>query len=293
MYKCNLCKKTFKFESKLKEHNKRLTPCNKDTNLDCDICKINFKTLYNKNRHEDTKKHKKNVEINIKGNNNEVNVNSFNNFIQLTLNVNSFKNTDMSYIRNASLIEIGDLDYINIINKQYLPDTEKVKILFDSVISILKKLHFNLNIEENHNLKILLVFPGIKKKVYEYLILEINSETNNIVWNSQSYEEILSKIFDNLFELNNKYQNENYDKFILFLKKYLIKNSETAKELKPFIQTKLTEMYQDFNREQKKDNREIKIDLEEKIEEYFNYRNQECKLSNGYNPHIINSEYHN
>lgn len=53
--------------------------------------------------------------------------------------------------------------YVDTIAKKYISDIEKVKILFDGVIKILEHLHFNLGIEENHNLKILLIFPGIKK----------------------------------------------------------------------------------------------------------------------------------
>lgn len=153
----------------------------------------------------------------------------------------------------------------------------------------MENLHFNLNIEENHNFKILLIFPGITKKVVEYLILEINGETQNIVWNSLSYEEILEKIFYHLNTLNNKYQNDNYDRFLLFLERYLINNAETAQELKPYIQQKLCDIYINFNKKQKKEPREVKRNIEEKIKEYITYRKDECKLSNGYNPNIINS----
>jgi hypothetical protein len=288
MYKCIKCNKQFRYESDFIRHKNRKTACNViKQNLDCELCKVKFKCKAEKIRHEQTKKHI----FNIKNStiNNSFN-HSFNNIINLTLNVNSFKNTDTSHIRNAIIQEIGDFIYLETINKKYTPDTEKVKILFDSVIKMLESLHFNLEIEENHNLKILLIFPGIKKKVYEYLILEINPETKQIVWNSLSYEEILEKIFHHLYTLNNKLQNENYDKFILFLKKYLIYDKELSQELKPCIQHKLSEMYVNFNKKQKKDERDIKPDIKEKIQEYVFYRNQECKLPNGFNPEIQNSD---
>ena len=41
--------------------------------------------------------------------------------------------------------------------------------------------------------------------VFEFLILEINGETQEIVWNSLSYEDIIEKIFYHLYTLNNKY----------------------------------------------------------------------------------------
>ena len=293
MYKCLKCNKEFNYESELIRHKNRKIPCNKQKDeYKCDLCKVKFTWPAEQRRHEKTKKHINAInnisQSNVNGDN-HIN-NSFNNIIQLTLNVNSFKNTDKSHIRNALIQEVGDFVYLETMDKKYLSDTHKVKILFDCVIKILESLHFNLNMEENHNFKILLIFPGIKKMVYEYLILEINGETQNIVWNSLSYEDIIEKIFYHLYTLNNKYQNDNYDKFILYMEKNLIKNKEIGTELKPYIQKKLSEMYINFNNKQKKDPREIKEDIEEKIKEYVTYRKQECKLSNGFNPDIINSE---
>jgi hypothetical protein len=296
MFKCPKCNKEFKFDSDFNRHKNRKTPCHKDINIyNCKLCKSDFKYESEYLRHEKTKKHKLNLQLHINGNQNQSNINgdniqNFNNIIQLTLNVNSFKNTDKSHIRNALIQEVGDFIYLETMEKKYLPDMEKVKILFDSVIKILESLHFNLNMEENHNFKILLIFPGIKKMVYEFLILEINGETQEIVWNSLSYEDIIEKIFYHLYTLNNKYQNENYDRFILYLERYLIKTKETAEELKPYIQKKLSDMYVNFNNKQKKDNRDVKGDIEEKIKEYITYRKQECKLPNGFNPDIINSD---
>lgn len=294
MYKCIKCNKEFKFESELNRHKNRKIACDlPKKEYKCDICKVKFKCPFDQNKHEKTKKHINNILIH--GNQNQVgdnatNINSFNNIIQLTLNVNSFKNTDTSFMRKALIEEVGEFMYIETIAKKYLSDTEKVKILFNGVIKILEHLHFNLDIEENHNLKILLIFPGIKKTVYEYLILEINSETKEIIWNSLTYENIIDRVLFHLYSLNNKYQNDNYDRFIVFLRRYLINIPETAEELKPYIQTKLSEMYINFNEKQKKESRDIKEDIEEKVKEYVTYRRQECKLQNGFNPIIINSK---
>ena len=293
MYKCNKCHKEFQYESKLNEHNNRKKSCISNNNYNCNICKSDFKYQSDYLRHEKTKKHINNISIHGNQNqfgDNATNINSFNNIIQLTLNVNSFKNTDTSYMRKALIEEVGEFMYLETFAKKYLPDTEKVKILFNGVIKILEHLHFNLDIEENHNLKILLIFPGIKKTVYEYLILEINSETKEIIWNSLTYENIIDRVLFHLYSLNNKYQNDNYDRFIVFLRRYLINIPEIAEELKPYIQTKLSEMYINFNENQKKESRDIKEDIEEKVKEYVTYRRQECKLQNGFNPTIINSE---
>jgi len=49
-------------------------------------------------------------------------------------------------------------------------------------------------------------------------------------------------------------------------------------------------MYINFNEKQKKEFRDIKEDIEEKVKEYVTYRIQECKLQNGFNPTILNSK---
>lgn len=288
MYKCTKCNKEFKYESKFQEHKNRKTPCDlKKEELDCELCKVHFKCKTEKTRHEKTKKHIINIQNSTV--NNSFN-HSFNNIINLTLNVNSFKKTDSSHIRKTIVRDIGEYLYLEVMEKKYLAEIDKVKLLFDSVVEILEKLHFNLDIEENHNLKILLIFPGIKKKVYEYLILEINPETKEVIWNSLDYDEFMKQLFDHLYNLNNTIKNDNYDEFISLLQRYIIRNEETHDELKPFIEDKLNNMYINFNKKQKKEEREIKDDFTEKVNEYVNYRSQECKLNNGFNPEIINSQ---
>jgi hypothetical protein len=283
MYKCSKCNKEFKYESDYNRHNKRKTACIKiNDNFKCELCKLNFKFQSKLQTHEKTKNHIFNIQ------NSTIN-NSFNNVINLTLNVNSFKKTDTTIIRRSIINDIGENIYLEIMNDN-LSIIDKVKKLFDTILEILEKLHFNLDIEENHNLKILLVFPGIKKAVYEYLILDINPETKNIIWNAINYEELMKQIFYHLYNLNNKIQNDNYDKFIIFLEKYIVKNKDIANKLKPFIENKLGKLYLEFNKRQKKENRSIQGNFTEKLVEYKYYRDNECKLNNGFNPKIINSE---
>ena len=288
MFKCLKCNKTFKYESDYSRHINRKTLCNqKKEDYECNECKLKFKFKSKYGEHEKTKRHILNIQNSTV--NNSFN-HSFNNIINLTLNVNSFKKTDSSYIRKTIVKDIGEYLYLEVMEKKYLAEIDKVKLLFDSVIVILEKLHFNLDIEENHNLKILLIFPGIKKKVYEYLILEINPKTKEVIWNSLDYDEFLKQLFDHLYNLNNTIKNDNYDEFLLLLKRYIIRNKETHDELKPFIEDKLNNMYINFNAKQKKEDREVKEDFSEKLNEYINYRSQECKLNNGFNPEIINSK---
>jgi len=295
MYNCIKCNKEFPTPSKLEAHKNRKNPCDAPKKeYKCEICNIKFVRPSHQRDHEKTQKHINNINKINQSNVNGDNINhigdNYTNILNLTLNVQSFKNTDTSNIRKWIIEDIGERIYIETINKKYISDNDRVKIFFDSVLEILEKLHFNLNFDENHNFKILLIFPGIKKKVYEYLILDINSDTNKIVWISLDYDQMIDKILHHLYMLNKKIQNENYDKFIMFLEKYLIKNEETAKELKMYIEQKLGELYINFNKKQKKDNREIKSSFDEKIIEYTNYRKQECTLENGFNPEIINSQ---
>jgi hypothetical protein len=293
-YKCFKCNKDFISQSKLDRHYNRKIPCNKTkVPLECKICNVNFQRPSEKERHEKTKKHITNVTIN--GNNNINNINSnidnsFNNIVNLTLNMNSFKDTDLSYVGIGLIRDIGYV-YLEILNNNRLNIIEKVTLMFDEVILILKKLHFNIGVEENHNLKILLVFPGLKHKTHEYLILEINKETKYITWKSVDYKVLLINILDHLLILNNHGKNENYIQFVNYLKKNIIEDEEQSKELQPIINDKLSKMYINFNKEQKKPDRDIEETFNEKLEEYLTYRSKECRLINGFNPTIENTQF--
>jgi hypothetical protein len=293
MYTCNKCSKTFPTPSKLQIHQQRKTPCDKEkSHLKCDLCNVNFKCNAEQQRHEKTKKHITNYNIHINGDYNNVQNgdNNIQNIIHLTLNTNSFVNTDMSYIGRGIINDIGNI-YLDTLDNKYLNDNDKTLLLFNEVINILEKLHFNIGIEENHNLKILLVFPALKKSVYENLILEIDQNTKKITWKSVDYNTILTNILDHLLILNQRFKNKNYIEFVKFLHIQLIDNKNRAEELQPIINKKLSQMYIDFNIKQNKHEREIKFTFDEKLQEYLKYRNEECTLNNGFMPDIINSNF--
>ncbi len=294
MHKCDVCNKEFKFLSKLNEHKNRKTICSASKKeYKCEICNINFARPAEQARHEKTKKHinnyntynQSNVQNNIHGDN-------IQNIIQLTLNVHSFKETDMSLIGRTFIKEMGIYIKEDILENNKYDELKRIELIFDEIILLLEKLHFNIGMEENHNLKILLIFPGIKKAVYEYLILEINPETKNILWNSLKFEDLISNILDNLLILNikNGKNNEYFNEFINYVKDNLLNNEDNLKILKPVIDKKLSEMYVNFNKKQNKSDREEHEDIDDKINEYKRYRKKECKLNNGFNPEIINSK---
>jgi len=127
--------------------------------------------------------------------------------------------------------------------------------------------------------------------IYYYLILEINKETKYITWKSVDYTVLLINILDHLLILNNHGKNENYIQFVNYLKKNIIEDEEHSKELQPIINDKLSKMYINFNKEQKKPDRDIEETFNEKLEEYLTYRSKECRLINGFNPTIENSQF--
>jgi hypothetical protein len=294
-YKCIKCDKIFNSPSKLERHKNNKIPCNKvKEELFCECCNIKFTRPSHKTIHEKTKKHITNYNqsningdnINQIGNNNSIN---FQNIINLTLQTKPFSETDTQYLRKWIIDDIGNDLYIKTMDRNYCT-VEKIKSLFRGTVEILEHLHFNLNNEDNHNLKILLMFPGFKKPLYEYLILEIEPDTNKITWNSLTYDKFIIELFNHLSRMNDNVNNENFEKYIYFLKKYLIHDEEVKEEIKPYIENTLNDLYINFNTKQKKDIRPVKITLEEKIKEYVDYRNQETRLHNGFNPNIINSQ---
>lgn len=300
-YKCLKCNKEFTYQSKLNEHSKRKIPCDSPKkHYKCEICNVKFITPAEQKRHEKTKKHIYNVSINGDNNINVIGNNNLNKIINLTLNTNTFANSNVGLVANLS-IEIVYGIFDNIINNKYSDVLNNTIILFnDAVIPILDTLHFNISNSENHNLKILLMFPKIDKMIYEYLILEINKETNELVWNSIDYFQLLEEIINLLHNINSKNmerhnnnkteKNKKFEEFIEYLKLNLLTNDENKLLLKPKIESVLNDLYIQFNKNQNKPDREIKLNILEKINEYKNYRNNECRLSNGHTPQIINSQ---
>jgi hypothetical protein len=293
MYICHKCKKDFKYESEIIRHQKRKIPCDKPKEeLKCTLCNINFNWPAEQKRHEKTKKHINNIQIHINGNQNNINnhIGDINNIINLTLQTKPFNDTDFTYLRKWIIDDVGDDLYIKTMKKEFLCPQEKIKSLFRGTIELLEHLHFNLNNEDNHNLKILLMFPGFKKPIYEYLILEIEQHTNKITWNTLTYEDFIKELLNHLTRMNESIKNENFEKYIYYLKKYLIHDEEISIDMKPFIENKLNDLYINFNSKQKKESRPIKISIEEKIKEFKEYRNQETRLHNGFNPDVLNSQ---
>ena len=101
------------------------------------------------------------------------------------------------------LSKIRELNAFSILNRVSLVNVcaeEMIPIwLFDFLLIINCEIRLKASAYPSMslglNLKILLMFPKIDKLIYEYLILEINKDTNELVWNSINYEQLLDEIF--------------------------------------------------------------------------------------------------
>ena len=102
------------------------------------------------------------------------------------------------------------------------------------------------------------------------------------------YETFIKEIIQNFTRVNEYIKKDNFLEYLDFLENNLLINNENKELLKPYIEAELGKLYINFNKVQKKDNRNIKSNINEKINEYKEYRSSECTLDNGYIPPIIN-----
>ena len=293
MYLCNLCNKEFEFQSTLERHTNKKIPCNYIKEVyNCKICNKIFNHKSRLNTHNKSKKH---IINNITYNQTAETINNaetinINNIINLTLNVKPFKDTDINIIKQNVIERIG-VAYLETIFNDDLHINEKILELFDKSIYLLEFLHFNLGLDDNHNCKILLMFPNLNKTVFEYLILEMNSDTKLVQWIRLDYIDFIKEILNVLKKINSNFNIENFNKYIEFLEKNLITDTERSAIIKPKIETLLNNLYLKFNNKQNKTTRCVSdnTDILDRIKEYRDYRKNECRLANGFDPEIVNS----
>ncbi len=280
---CNKCNHEFLTKSNLNRHLKKKNTCIKENDsLLCEFCNLTFTQMSSKTRHEKSNKHKLQVNFNsnnnINGNYNQVGNNNLMNIVHLTINTNPFKDTNLNCI-DSSILE-------NIVFK-FIDNQKENKVFvhnFMHLVKLLEKIHFDLRNETNQNLRILLMFPNLSKKIVEYLILEINPETKEIMWYRLEYEEFLDKLIILMEELNNKLNVDKFIDYINYMKIELYK-----KENKNIIEAKLIQLYKNYSIDNSIPRNQKKGELIENINEYKKYRENECKLKNGFSPKIINS----
>jgi hypothetical protein len=288
MYKCDLCNKEFKYESKLNQHKNRKKSCIDNKNeYKCDLCNINFVRPSHQLRHEKTIKHINNYNKNIQNNVNGDNIagDQINNIINLTLNVKPFLESELIGLNNLLNDIVNNLYLEEIENKNGIKNMN-IKKLINGLILILEKVNFNISFEENHNCKILLMFPGINKSVYEYLVLEVDPISKKMIWNRLEYKFFIIEIFKLCRKIAKKYENENYYEYINILQDQILDNNLLV--YKEYIESELNNLYINFNKQQEKKDREIKIEFNDKLNEYKEYRGNELRLNNGVIPEVKN-----
>ena len=111
MFICLICNKEFKFESGYNRHKNRKIKCSiNNTTLECQYCNKNFLRRSHKLDHDKTNKHINNYNKYIQNNVNGDNIagDKINNILNLTLNINSLKNTNLETVRRTMISDISN-----------------------------------------------------------------------------------------------------------------------------------------------------------------------------------------
>ena len=141
--------------------------------------------------------------------------------INLTLNVKPFLESELTGLNNLLNDIVNNIYLEEIENKNGIKNMNIPKLI-NGLILILEKVNFNVSFEENHNCKILLMFPGINKSVYEYLVLEVDPLSKKMIWNRLEYKYFLIEIFKLCRTIAKKYTNENYLEYINILQDQIL-----------------------------------------------------------------------
>jgi len=298
MYKCELCNKQFKYHSKLNEHNNRKSPCVISKNIyKCDICHYECPYISYLDRHKKSKKCIKNTEIHNVTNNitniNNTNItnNNINNIINLTININTFDNTNLAFVRPMLVKDIVENQFIEYlaIDERYIKKEQRILKIMDGIIELLQHVNFNMGISENHNCKILLVFPDTNKKHYEYLILELKSEDNKLRWMQINYDGFLNEIMRLMYKISDKLPNPDFVKTLEYINENLINNDTIKLNIKVELEIKLNTLYNNFDKlmfSKERTKCEKNDDFFKRLELYKTYREERCRLINGFFPPV-------
>jgi hypothetical protein len=158
MFICNKCNKEFKFESDYIRHQSRKTDCNKiRTELKCNLCKVKFKCSFDQKRHEETKKHIINTNINIDINTNNKLINYENEYNNLKKDYDSLKNELINYENNYNNLK-NNYDKIILKNNELLNENK------------LLKLNSNINLDHHEQIYI----------IHERTFVELNANIYKI-----------------------------------------------------------------------------------------------------------------
>ena len=249
MITCNLCNKTFKYQSKLNEHKNNKTPCNKPkVSTDCILCNAKFPCMAKLEKHNQSKKHNNNYNVYIEN----LNLNITNNFI-FKEGTKPFSETnldpiDLNFLKMAVICDIKISEWILAFkdDNDIYPNNDAYEVFFKYFIKIFAKLHFNLACTENNNC-IIFSFVKTHNDVIEYFILEIDNDVHQYKQSLIGYNEFMEKFITLLQRIQQLYKLEEYD----FLLNYIIKYKQkylNNKYVKISIENDLLEAYNEFNK---------------------------------------------
>ena len=253
MHICDLCSKSFPSKSKLIAHKNRKTPCNliKKSN-ECTLCNINFTYPSDLQRHNNSKKHINNYNIQIANTiNNTTNYNIHN---HITV-VRGFSETNIDVINLSDFIKLlaynNKLDYyINLFNSDpddIYYDSVFIEHVFKLFINIFEKLNFNLAFTENHNCNIF-SFAKSSTNFIEYQLLEIDNANKNYFKKCIDYKLFIEEFLNLMKKINLKFNNSNFNfiiNYTLKFKKFIL---DETRNIKFFIENELLNAYAIFEK---------------------------------------------
>ena len=253
MHICNLCSKSFPSKSKLIAHKNRKTPCNliKKSN-ECTLCNINFTYPSDLQRHNNSKKHINNYNIQIANTiNNTTNYNIHN---HITV-VRGFSETNIDVINLSDFIKLlaynNKLDYyINLFNSDpddIYYDSVFIEHVFKLFINIFEKLNFNLAFTENHNCNIF-SFAKSSTNFIEYQLLEIDNANKNYFKKCIDYKLFIEEFLNLMKKINLKFNNSDFNfiiNYTLKFKKFIL---DESRNIKFFIENELLNAYAIFEK---------------------------------------------
>jgi len=179
IYKCDKCNKIFTQKIHYTNHLNRKFPC-KDINNDNNtiiqnlILKVNEQDKIIKELKEN--QDKKSIKINNGKINNGKIIN--NNTVNISININPFKNEDLSHLKLSDFKKIIDCGY-------------------QCVLSYLDNVHFNKDKPENHNL----LLTNLRSNIIKVL----NEDKN---WEAQDLQEVIDYLIDKSTDIINDKYNE-------------------------------------------------------------------------------------
>lgn len=249
MYKCEDCNQEFKYLSYLTRHKDRKTQCNKSTeDLKCNVCDVQFKSNYEKKRHEKSNRHiakQSNINnVNIMNNTlHNSTINSIINNIHISLNpMNIFSKTNISLLKDYNLELLSkagiqawkdflkyDSDHPEEYFDHYRHQTCNTKYM-ESLLDILKELNFNMANPQNNNCKILIFVTNNEQLLNEplYLILEMN-ENNQYTWKQITYDMFINELLTLMNEIKTHFNIESFNIIMDHVNTY-VKDNETMKQ---------------------------------------------------------------